>query len=116
MREVSPARELRPKEIAAAMDGVLRPHEIEPDRIEAPLPSPRVQKHAADLALLAEGSRGLRRPVSGERDASGAVHHLRGHGARDASVALAARNGHDARCPPRAIAFRGCERCSARAA
>jgi predicted neuraminidase len=56
MREVSPARELRPEEIAAAMDGVLRPHETEPDRIEAFLPSPCVQNHAANLAFLADGS------------------------------------------------------------
>lgn len=34
MRNVSPGRELRPEEIAAAMDGVLRPHETESDRIE----------------------------------------------------------------------------------
>ena len=56
MRDVSPARELRPEEIAAAMDGVLRPHEAEPDRIEAFLPSPCVQNHAANLAFLADGS------------------------------------------------------------
>jgi hypothetical protein len=56
MREVPPARELRPEEIAAAMDGVLRPHETEPDRIEAFLPSPCVQNHAANLAFLADGS------------------------------------------------------------
>ena len=56
MREVLPARELRSKEIAAAMDGVLRPHEIEIDRIEAFLPSPCVQNHAANLAFLVEGS------------------------------------------------------------
>ena len=56
MGEVSPARELRPEEIAAAMDGVLRPHETEPDRIEAFLPSPCVQNHAANLAFLADGS------------------------------------------------------------
>ena len=55
-RDVSPARELRPEEIAAAMDGVLRPHEAEPDRIEAFLPSPCVQNHAANLAFLADGS------------------------------------------------------------
>jgi predicted neuraminidase len=56
MGEVSPARELRPEEIAAAMDGVLRPHETEPDRTEAFLPSPCVQNHAANLAFLADGS------------------------------------------------------------
>jgi predicted neuraminidase len=56
VREVSPARELRSEEIAAAMDGVLRPHETEPDRIEAFLPSPCVQNHAANLAFFADGS------------------------------------------------------------
>jgi predicted neuraminidase len=55
MRGVSSARELRPAEIAAAMDGVLRPHETESDRIEAFLPSPCVQNHAANLAFLADG-------------------------------------------------------------
>jgi hypothetical protein len=55
-RDVSPVRELRPEEIAAAMDGVLRPHEAEPDWIEAFLPSPCVQNHAANLAFLADGS------------------------------------------------------------
>jgi predicted neuraminidase len=55
VREVSPARELRPEEIAAAMDGVLRPHETEPDRIDAFLPSPCVQNHAANLAFLGDG-------------------------------------------------------------
>ncbi len=56
MRQVSPARELRPEEIAAAMDGILRPHQTEPDRTEAFLPSPCVQNHAANLAFLADGS------------------------------------------------------------
>jgi predicted neuraminidase len=56
LRQVSPARELQPEEIAAAMDGVLRPHETEPDRIEAFLPSPCVQNHAANLTYLADGS------------------------------------------------------------
>jgi predicted neuraminidase len=54
--QVSPGRELQPEEIAAAMDGVLRPHETEPDRFEAFLPSPCVQNHAANLAFLADGS------------------------------------------------------------
>ncbi len=56
MRNVSLGRELRPAEIAAAMDGVLRPHQTEPDRTEALLPSPCVQNHAANLAILADGS------------------------------------------------------------
>ncbi|MCB1994144.1 MAG: exo-alpha-sialidase [Geminicoccaceae bacterium] len=38
------------------MDGVLRPHAAEGDRIEAFLPSPCVQNHAANLALLPDGS------------------------------------------------------------
>jgi hypothetical protein len=35
MHKVSPARELRPEDIAAAMDRVLRPHQTGPDRNEA---------------------------------------------------------------------------------
>ena len=48
--------ELQPDEIAAAMDGVLRPHASELDRIEVFLPSPCVQNHAANLSILADGS------------------------------------------------------------
>jgi predicted neuraminidase len=37
-------------------DGVLRSHPGEPDRRDALLPAPAVQNHAANLALLADGS------------------------------------------------------------
>ncbi|MEZ5905325.1 MAG: hypothetical protein R3C69_09595, partial [Geminicoccaceae bacterium] len=53
---ISPARDLLPDEIGERMDGVLRPHAAEGDRIEAFLPSPCVQNHAANLALLPDGS------------------------------------------------------------
>lgn len=51
-----PARELLPLEIEACMDGALRPHAVEADRIEALLPSPCIQNHAAFLAFLPDGS------------------------------------------------------------
>lgn len=38
------------------MDGLLRPHAEEADRIEAILPSPCIQNHAAFLAFLPDGS------------------------------------------------------------
>jgi predicted neuraminidase len=47
-------RELSPAQIAAAMDGQLRPH-VETDRVDAFLPSPMVQNHAANLCLLPGG-------------------------------------------------------------
>lgn len=53
---LSPARELAPAEIVARMDGILRPHARERDRSEAFLPSPCIQNHAANLALLPDGS------------------------------------------------------------
>lgn len=53
---VSPARELQAEEIVSAMDGIVRPHETEGDRVEAYLPSPVVQNHAANLAFLPDGS------------------------------------------------------------
>lgn len=49
-----PDRELTAAEIVAAMDGRL--HVQEPGRADAFLPSPVVQNHAANLALLADGS------------------------------------------------------------
>lgn len=48
--------ELSTTEIVAAMDGRLRDHAIEPDRIEAMLPSPMVQNHAANLCFLPDGT------------------------------------------------------------
>jgi len=61
VQETSPARgheapELQAEEIAARMDGVLRPHGGEADRIDAFLPSPVVQNHAANLAFLPDGT------------------------------------------------------------
>jgi predicted neuraminidase len=50
------ARELDPAEIAAKMDGRLRPHPSEAGRIEAFLPSPAVQNHAANLSFLPDGT------------------------------------------------------------
>lgn len=50
-----PARELLPTETQAYMDGLLRPHATEADRIEAMLPSPMVQNHAANLFWLPGG-------------------------------------------------------------
>jgi predicted neuraminidase len=38
------------------MDGALRPHATERDRIEAMLPSPCVQNHAANLCCLPDGT------------------------------------------------------------
>lgn len=56
MRKAMPARELSPSETEAYMDGFLRPHGLESDRIEAILPSPCVQNHAANLCWLPDGS------------------------------------------------------------
>jgi predicted neuraminidase len=53
---VAPVGELSPDAIVARMDGVLRPHPSEQDRLEAFLPSPVVQNHAANLAFLPDGS------------------------------------------------------------
>lgn len=50
-----PERELTSDEIVAAMDGRLRPH-AQAGRQDAFLPSPAVQNHAANLALLPDGS------------------------------------------------------------
>ena len=38
-----------------ARDGRLRPHPADPDRLEAYLPSPCVQNHAANVAVLGNG-------------------------------------------------------------
>lgn len=47
-----------PAEIAAAMDGIVRPARFDPDRRQAYLPSPVVQNHAANLIELANGDLG----------------------------------------------------------
>jgi predicted neuraminidase len=47
-----------PAEIAAAMDGIVRPAAFDPDRRQAYLPSPVVQNHAANLIELANGDLG----------------------------------------------------------
>lgn len=47
---------LRPDEIPALMDGVLAVHPLEEMRVEAFLPSPCVQNHAANLAFLPDGT------------------------------------------------------------
>jgi predicted neuraminidase len=47
---------LRPDEIPALMDGVLAVHRSEEKRVEAFLPSPCVQNHAANLAFLPDGT------------------------------------------------------------
>ncbi|NBZ86323.1 glycosyl hydrolase [Rhodobacteraceae bacterium CYK-10] len=51
-----PPGELARPQIEARMDGVLHRHATETDRIEAFLPSPCVQNHAAFLALLPGGA------------------------------------------------------------
>ena len=56
MKEPMRPGELSTAEIEAYMDGMLRPHAIEADRIEAMLPSPCVQNHAANLCWLPDGS------------------------------------------------------------
>jgi predicted neuraminidase len=56
MPEPMPARELLPEETQVYMDGLLRPHAVEADRIEAMLPSPMVQNHAANLCFLPDGA------------------------------------------------------------
>lgn len=48
--------ELSPDDIAARMNGKLVPHDSEADRMEAFLPSPVVQNHAANLAFLPDGT------------------------------------------------------------
>jgi predicted neuraminidase len=47
-----------PADIAAAMDGIVRPAAHDPDRHGAYLPSPVVQNHAANLIELANGDLG----------------------------------------------------------
>jgi predicted neuraminidase len=56
MQKPLPARELSQAEIEGYMDGRLRRHARESDRIEAMLPSSCVQNHAANLAFLPDGS------------------------------------------------------------
>jgi predicted neuraminidase len=46
---------LSPADVAGQMDGVLRPDPTDPGRLEAFLPSPCVQNHAANLMQLANG-------------------------------------------------------------
>lgn len=48
------AEALQPQQIAALMDGVVRP--VADDRADAFLPSPCVQNHAANLAFLPDGT------------------------------------------------------------
>ena len=40
------------------LDGLLRPHAEDPDRLVADLPSPCVQAHAANLMMLDDGTLG----------------------------------------------------------
>ncbi len=56
MQPALPAHELSPAEIVTYMDGTLRPHANESDRVEAMLPSPAVQNHAANLCLMPDGA------------------------------------------------------------
>lgn len=56
MTEAMRLGELSHAEIETYMDGRLRPHATEPDRIEAMLPSPCVQNHAANLCWLPDGT------------------------------------------------------------
>lgn len=55
MRAMRPG-ELSPAETEGYMDGHLRPHAVEGDRVEAMLPSPCVQNHAANLCWLPDGT------------------------------------------------------------
>lgn len=54
--EVMPRGELSPAQIEFFMDGVLRACADEADRVEAFLPSPCIQNHAANLCWLPDGS------------------------------------------------------------
>jgi predicted neuraminidase len=56
MQNSFPDRELVAAEIASLMDGKLRPHASDAGRIDALLPSPKIQNHAANLAFLPDGS------------------------------------------------------------
>ncbi|KQS90843.1 MULTISPECIES: sialidase family protein [unclassified Rhizobium] len=47
---------LNPEEIPSLMDGVIASHTVEAHRLDAFLPSPCVQNHAANLAFLADGT------------------------------------------------------------
>lgn len=49
---------MTPEAIAAAMDGRLRPATSDGDRIEAFIPSPSIQNHAANLMTLPDGDLG----------------------------------------------------------
>lgn len=50
-----PRAHLSPNDVAAAMDGVVRADVADPERLEAYLPSPCVQNHAANLVELDGG-------------------------------------------------------------
>ena len=56
MTEPMRSGELSTAEIEAYMDGLLRPHAQEGDRVEAMLSSPCVQNHAANLCWLPDGT------------------------------------------------------------
>jgi predicted neuraminidase len=56
MQNSFPDRELVAAEIVALMDGKLRPHASGAGRVDAFLPSPKIQNHAANLAFLPDGS------------------------------------------------------------
>lgn len=58
MGEARVAGEISATEVEACMDGRLRQHPQEADRIEAVLPSPMVQNHAANLCWLPGGALG----------------------------------------------------------
>lgn len=47
---------LRPEEVPALMDGMLRANTAQTGRFDAYLPSPCIQNHAANLAFLADGT------------------------------------------------------------
>jgi predicted neuraminidase len=47
---------LKPEEVSALMDGMLRANTAQTGRFDAYLPSPCIQNHAANLAFLADGT------------------------------------------------------------
>lgn len=54
--QAMPSGELSSAQIESLMDGALRTHAVERDRVEAFLPSPCIQNHAANLCWLPDGS------------------------------------------------------------
>ena len=56
MSDINTANELEPAGIMDRMNGIPVPHPVEKDRVDAFLPSPVVQNHAANLSFLPDGT------------------------------------------------------------